>query len=466
MYGRDEQIKEFEEYMSSARSEFVVITGRRRIGKTFLVNEIFRDKFSFYYTGGHNLNMQRQLQNFSSALQEYGRMALEPKLKNWFEAFKMLRHILEKDRKRHKKVVFFDEMPWIDTPKSDFIAALENFWNAWAAQRNDILLIATGSATSWMADKLYSNKGGLHNRVTHRIYLQPFSLSETEQYLQSVGCKWDRYQQVQAYMIFGGVPFYLSLISPKESLDYNIDKLFFNPNAQLRNEFDELYPALFAHSELYIKVIRALASRRDGMTRKEISEVTKLQGSTLSKILKNLCLCDFVIDYVQFAHSKQGTVYRLSDFYTLFYLYFVDKDNSKDIGRWSHISKSAKSIIWQGLTFELVCLTHIQQIKKALGIDGIETEVSTWRGEGMQIDMIIDRADRLINLCEIKFSKEPIAISKEYAEHVRLRSALFRQKTQTRKGLINTFITSYGVLQGKNSSVADNEIVINQLFVQ
>lgn len=465
MEARQEQIKEFEQLMKSDRSEFVVLTGRRRIGKTYLVNELFGDRFSFYYTGGHHLPKKQQLHNFAAALGKYSKNTVIPELHNWFEAFYLLQNLLEKDRKRHKKVVFFDEMPWIDTPKSDFVAALENFWNSWAAQRKDILFIASGSATSWMADKLFNNKGGLHNRITHRMYLPPFTLRETENYLRSHGCKWDRYQLIQAYMVFGGVPFYLSLINVKESLAQNINNLFFKKKAQLRTEFDELYPALFSNSENYIQVVRCLAQHRDGLTRNEILAETKIQGNTLTIVLKNLCLCDFVIDNVQFAHTKQGTVYRLADFYTFFYLRFVENDKSRDEERWIHIMSLPQVMAWQGLTFELVWLTHLKQFRKGLGIDGMETDVSIWRGNGMQIDLIINRGDRLINLCEIKFSKEPYTVSKELADKIRLRAALFKESTKTRKGVINTFLTTFGVLPTIHSGVVDKEITMDCLFV-
>ena len=315
-----------------------------------------------------------------------------------------------------------------------------------------------------MADKLFNNVGGLHNRITHHIYLQPFNLQETEAYLRSEGCKWDKFQIVQAYMIFGGVPYYLSLIDPSLSLIQNVDLLFFQHKAQLQNEFDELYSALFTPSDGYVKVIEALASRHDGMTRGEIINATKLQGSSLSKILKNLIQCDFVIDYSHFKHTKQGIVYRLADYYSLFYLRFVANNNHRDLQRWSHIAATSKVSTWQGLTFELVCMQHIELIKTALGIAGIETAVSTWRGDGLQIDMIIDRADRLINLCEMKFSKETIVITRDYASRIRNRTALFRAATKTRKGLINTFITTFGVMDGANSDVADKQLTMDCLF--
>ena len=466
MIGRYENRKEFYEYMRSDRSELVVITGRRRVGKTYMINELFGDKFAFTYTGGHHLNKQRQLQNFAIALQTSIGSATPPVLNDWFDAFMCLQQLLSTRKKREKKVVFIDEMPWIDTPRSEFVAAFENFWNSWAAQQKDILFIATGSATSWMSDKLFDNQGGLHNRITHRITLKPFTLAEVEEYMTSKGGHWDRYQLAQAYMIFGGVPYYWSLIDVKQSLAQNVNRLFFVDKAPMRTEFDELYYSLFAHADKYIEVVRCLSQHRSGLTRNEIMNMTHLQGNTLTKVLTNLCLCDFCIDFVPINHAKQGTIYRLTDFYTHFYFRFVEQDNSKDPERWTHILKSPQVAAWQGLTFELICMLHLQQIKRGLGIEGMETKVSTWRDNDMQIDLIIDRADRLVNLCEMKFSQEPYIIKREYADHLRLRNAMFREKTKMRKGIINTFITTYGVLPTKNSSIADTELQLDSLFAK
>lgn len=466
MIGRNKEIAELQRVAKSKRSEFVIVYGRRRVGKTYLVNEVFGDSFSFYFTGGHKLSKKRQLANFAQALQMYSESPFLLSFKDWFEAFQQLTAYLKTASagKHGKKIVFFDEMPWIDTPKSEFVAALENFWNAWAMQQKDILFIASGSATSWMSDKLMENQGGLHNRITSRIYLRPFNLQEVEEYLADAGCPWDRFQIVQCYMIFGGVPFYLSLLNPSWSLIQNIDELFFAPDGALRNEFSELYDALFMHADKYITIVKALFSKKEGMTRNEIIQHTGFQGSILTKMLSNLCKCDFLIEYSQFGKTKNSVIYRLADFYTLFYLRFIENDQSKDVNRWSHLTGNQIVSIWQGLTFELVCLVHLQQIKQSLGIAGVLTNASVWRGDGAQIDLVIDRNDRIVNLCEMKFSQEPYIISAEYANKLRTRTALFREATKCKKGLVVTFITTYGVLPGKNSGVVQSEVTMDALF--
>lgn len=464
MIGRIKEINELQQCYQSNRSEFVIIYGRRRVGKTYLVHELFEKEFAFHYVGAHHLAKDKQLSNFARSLQTFSGSAFLPACKNWFDAFNFLQDYLTSLQTKTKKVVFFDEMPWIDTPKSEFVAALENFWNGWAMHQKDILFIASGSATSWMADKLIDNQGGLHNRITQKIYLRPFTLGEVESYLEAAGCSWDRYQILQCYMIFGGIPFYLSLLKPKQSLVHNVDTLFFAPNAAMRDEFSELYNALFSNADHYINIVRALNSKKEGLTRTEIAQMTNIQGSTLTKMLSNLCKCDFVTTYAHYGRTVKNVIYRLADFYTLFYFKYVENDLSKDENRWTHLIHTQQVVAWQGLTFELVCLQHLPQIKKGLGIAGVLTSASSWRSENAQIDLLIDRDDRIINLCEMKFSQEPYAISAEYANKIRMRSALFREATKCKKGLVNTFVTTYGILPGKNSSVAESELTMEVLF--
>lgn len=464
MIGRRKEIAEFQRCYNSNRSEFVIVYGRRRVGKTYLVTELYADKFVFSFVGGHHLSKKNQLKNFARALQKYTKGLYEPTLNNWFDAFNCLQDYLLELPSGKRKVVFIDEMPWIDTARSEFVAALENFWNGWAAQQKDILFIASGSATSWMADKLIDNQGGLHNRITHKIYLRPFTLKEVEEYLEDKGCLWDRYQILQCYMVFGGIPFYLSLLNPQWSLVQNIDELFFRTNAALREEFSELYGALFTHSEKYISIVKALFKQKEGLTRTEISEQTKLQGSVLTRMLDNLCKCDFVLPYAHYGKNIKNTIYRLSDFYTLFYLRFVENNLSKDEDKWSHLLHTQQVAVWQGLTFELVCLIHLQQIKNALGISGVLTSATSWRSGKAQIDLLIDRDDRIVNLCEMKFSQASYVITAEYADKLRLRTALFKDSTHCKKGLVNTLVTTYGVLPNKHSSVVQSEITMDDLF--
>ena len=464
------EVEVLERKYRSEKSEFVIVYGRRRIGKTFLVNHVFADRFTFTYVGARKQKPQKQLQRFAEQLKVYSGSTFAPTLSNWEEAFNQLRSLIESKPRQQRKVIFFDEMPWIDTPRSAFVEALEYFWNAWAAQRDDILFIACGSATSWMMNKLIRNKGGLYNRITEQIYLRPFKLAECEQYLHAAGCQWDRYSVMQCYMAMGGVPFYMSLLDPTQSLAQNLDRLFFSKNAPMREEFDELFLALFNHADKYISVVSALSEHREGMLRAEIAQKTKLSGGALTLVLENLERCDFVESYSRFKSSVRNKLYRISDPYTLFYFKFLSKNNSKDEHWWSNNMNSHSVESWQGFSFETICMMHLNQIKQKLGISGIATSASSWRTlgkpytSGAQVDLVIDRSDRVINLCEMKFSVEPYTISKSYEELLRNRMALFRAETHTRKSLSITMVTTYGIVRGLHSGIVQSEVVMDDLF--
>lgn len=459
--------------MNSTRSEFVIVYGRRRVGKTFLVDNFFDDTFDFTYVGGHNLTKAKQLRAFAKALKRAAGMTSQPVFSEWTDAFDALEEYLESLPTDRKKVIFIDEMPWIDTPKSEFVEALECFWNGWGARRHDIVFIASGSASSWMMDKLVENPGGLHARITSNIYVRPFTLKETREYLTSQGMVLDDYQIIQLYMIFGGIPFYLSLLNHNESILTNIDRLFFRRNGELRTEFDELYNAIFKNSDKYIDVVALLYKNKEGLTFKQLQDKTTIDGSRLSIVLKNLERCDFIISYTQFGNKTKGTIYRLVDFYTLFYYKFVGQTDSKDEQWWTNNYDSRSVMAWQGVAFELVCLIHLPQIKQALGISGISTSASMWRfnaprdnkeEQGAQIDLVIDRGDHTINLCEMKFCTMPYVINDKYEQYIRQRIALFREKTKTTKSLVSTFVTTFGVANGMHKSIVGKEIVAKELF--
>lgn len=466
-------MEELKRCFSSDRSEFVIVYGRRRVGKTFLIDTFFQDKFDFTYVGGHKLTKAKQLRGFAKALKKSAGMKTQPVFSDWTDAFDALEEYLETLPTDRKKVVFIDEMPWIDTPKSEFIEALESFWNGWGARRRDILFIASGSASSWMMDKLVDNPGGLHARITSNIYVRPFTLKETRNYLLSKGIRWDNYQILQLYMTLGGIPFYLSLLNPSESLIKNIDRLFFRRNGELRTEFDELYNAIFNNSSTYLQVVSLLNSRKEGLTFDQISNSTGIEGKRLTTLLRNLERCDFISSYIQFGNSSKGTIYRLADFYTLFFYKFVAENDAKDEQWWEHNYNSPKVISWQGRTFEIVCMAHLLQIRQALEIAGISTSTSSWRyippktnseGKGAQIDLVIERADHNINLCEIKFCTGPYSINSKYEEEIRNRIQLFQERTKTKYTLISTFITTYGVKNPNEHSIVNNEIIVEQLF--
>lgn len=466
--GRKTEQGKLAKCFKSNHAEFVVVCGRRRIGKTFLVRQFFNNKFTFEFVGGHKKPYLEQLLGFSLALNEHGWNGSATSIKNWYDAFRGLRALIESRPNDERKVIFIDEMPWIDTLKSSFVLALEDFWNGWAAHRADVMLVACGSATSWMTDKILNNRGGLHNRITEYIYLAPFNLDETEQYINGyLHCNWRRELIAQCYMILGGVPYYLSKLSPSLGLEQNIDQLMFSRAGLLRHEFEELYYALYTNAENYIAVVTALSQKRAGMTRQELAAKTKVDGGTLTRVLINLERNDFIQGFAQYRQPKANIIYRLTDFFTLFYLKFVDNDRGGDEQKWTHMIGSGTVNAWRGHSFELLALLHINQIKHSLGIGGILTSVSSWRSRttGEQIDLLIDRVDNIINVCEMKFTNLPFELTKRYAEHMQERMAHFAQERKCSKSLILTMVTSGGIASNSYSHIVQNEVTLDDLFV-
>jgi len=448
LIGRRREKDELLDLFNSERSEFVTIFGRRRVGKTFLVNSLFTKDYAFKVTAVLNDNTKRQLSNFAEALSEYGKQKIS-ELSDWFEAFKQLRTLLENSN-RKRKVVFIDEMPWLDTKKSQFITALEHFWNGWASTQKDIMFIVCGSAASWIAKKLFRNRGGLHNRITRRIYLQPFTLAECRLYASREGLPFDEMNVLETYMILGGIPFYLSLLKKNLSLTQNINRLCFSPGGELREEFHNLYASLFRNANRHILIIEALGKTKSGLTREDIKKLTKLpEGGVLNEALTELELSGFIRKYAPFARNKKGTLYQLVDQFTLFYLSFIKGSSDSDSNYWMKKRETQVFRTWRGYAFEQVCLSHIEQIKKALGITGVITNVESWRSEqsedGAQIDLLINRNDQVISLCEIKFSDCELAITKKMAQELRHKQSVFVEETQTKKAVHIAMVTPIGV---------------------
>lgn len=471
LIGRNKECEELKRCLQSDRSELVIVYGRRRIGKTFLIEEFFGQRFDFKYVGAHGMTTRRQLSNFLKTLNRYSKKKYPP-FRNWDEAFFALEEYLSTISEKRKKVVFIDEMPWMDSGRSIFVSALENFWNGWAMSQRNIMLVATGSATSWMKDKLVANKGGLHARITCNLHLAPFTLKETELYLAAMGIEWDRYQLTQTYMVIGGVPFYYSLLDPNLSFSQNIDRLFFKEGALLKLEFYELYNALFENAELYTSIVRLLSEHGSGMTSKEIYLSLPSKSSNISKAVRNLESSGMIDKWLQYGSKRRDAVYKLTDFFSLFYFKFLANNLSHDYEWWSNNLNSGVIFDWMGRSFELICMKHHKQIKSALGIKGMSTSLSTWHVKankeagitGGQIDMIIERADRIIHLCEMKFSTDTYHIKPEYERKLRERSGLFKELTKNNKTLVHTFITTYGVANGKNKSIVHGEVTMDDLF--
>lgn len=467
--GRKAEIQELTESYESGKAEFVIVYGRRRVGKTFLIRQTFENNFDFYVTGLFNKNKERQLENFSNALSEYSGEDCETP-KDWYDAFRKLKQYLKNINRPGRKTVFFDELPWMDTPKSDFVSALENFWNGWGSGENDLMLIVCGSATSWITKKLFGDVGGLYNRDTRRICLQPFTLKETEEFLLANNVRFNRYEIAECYMIMGGIPFYLSKIRKGFSLAQNIDMLFFQKNCTLKDEFKHLYDALFRKSELYVKVVEVLSRKKEGCDRSEISNMTGIPNSGyLTKILSDLADCNFIAQNNLYGKKLRETVYQLSDFYTLFYFRFIKDNFGRDENFWSNRIDNPSHRTWCGFAFEQICMAHVGNIKKKLGISGVATICSVWREKsengGAQIDLLIDRRDQVTDICEIKFSIGEYSITKEYAETLADKVNVFRNSVKTRNAIHLVMITSYGLKKNSYSGMVQNEITLDDFFL-
>lgn len=469
--GRNQQKALFEEALNSSKSEFIVVYGRRRVGKTFLIKNVLGKRINFEMTGIQDGSLSDQLQNFADKLSESSGTDVAPP-KSWMQAFSLLKKYFSTLKTKKKKVIFLDELPWIDTPKSKFLGMLGHFWNDWATY-NNVLLVVCGSAASWMINHVLNHKGGLHNRATQYLPLQPFTLLETEQFLNAKKIKVNRYQVVQLYMALGGIPYYLDLLKPEQSIPQNIDRLCFDTNGFLRDEFGRLYKSLFEKADKHIAVVKALASKWKGLTREEIIASTGLSnGGSLNRILEELEKSAFIQAYSPFGKKKKGTLYRLTDNFSLFYLKLISQKglrNQKNV--FLKLFTQQNFRVWCGYAFENICLIHYPQMAKALGISSIFHEVSSFQFignetySGIQIDLLIDRADGVINLCEMKFSNADYKLTPTYKKTLRERASIFSEVTKSRKSIFVTLVTTYGLAQkDTHIDVIQNVITLEDLF--
>ena len=475
--GRKKEIKELLELFHSGKSEFVAIYGRRRIGKTFLVDEALKGKITFRHAGlspvdesNEKNSLKNQLKHFYLSLQLQG-MRKSKCPATWMEAFFLLSKYLEEKDDGSRQVIFLDELPWLDTPRSGFITAFEGFWNTWACHRSNLMLVCCGSANSWMLNNLVNNHGGLYGRTTYEIKLSPFSLKECEAFYQAKGIKISRYDITQGYMILGGIPYYLGYMKKGLSLAQNIDQLFFSNNAKLKIEYNRLFASIFSNPEEMKRIVNLLGTRHMGYTRVEISSALHIASSgNLSKMLGALVASDFIESYIPFGYSKKQEHYRLIDPFCLFYQKFVNGHSCLDEDFWmQNISSSAISS-WRGFAFEEICFLHIKQIKTALGISGISSNQSAWsaKGEenkdGIQIDMLIERKDNIVNMCEMKFYNEEFSVSKAYHVTLMHRQNILEEHLSRKQIIHSTLITTYGLTYNEYSGDFQQVITLDDLF--
>jgi hypothetical protein len=474
MIGRIKEQEILSKVYESTKPELIAIIGRRRVGKTYLIRQFFKEELDFEMVGLKDGTKEQQLRNFAYSLKEAKKSTiLDAVPQDWLEAFYQLKtHLETLGETDKKKVVFIDELPWIATNKSDFLTGFSFFWNSYASKAN-IVVIICGSATAWMIRKIIDNKGGLHNRVTRKIVLLPFSLSEMAVYFQAKNISFERYQLVQLYMTMGGIPHYLDQVEGGKSAIQNIEAICFHPQGMLRTEFNNLYSSLFTHPERYEIVVTALSSTWKGLNRSEIIKQTNVKdGGGLTNILQELEQSGFITSYVPFNKKKKDTLFRLTDNYSLFYLKFIQPLAKNQSNSWQTLSQTQSWKSWSGYAFENICLQHINEIKTKLGISGVHTNQfsffakATETQKGTQIDLLIDRQDNAINLCEVKFYNDEFVVSKSYAENLRQKKRTFQQLSKTKKQIFITLITTYGLKQNSHSlGLVDNVLEMNDLFL-
>lgn len=461
--GRKTEISLIKSALNANQSDFIAVFGRRRVGKTFLIREALQNKFAFYHTGIAGACRQEQLARFTASMRKYG-LPITRTPRNWFEAFDALETSLP-TLGEGKKTIFLDELPWMDTQKSNFVSALEAFWNGWASARNDILLIVCGSATSWITSKIINNRGGLHNRLTHRIRLEPFTLRECEDYLQSRGVIATRTQILEYYMAMGGVPYYWSFIDKARSPSQNLDAMFFSANGELRDEYDHLYASLFKNPMRHMSIVSALGTKKVCMTREELLTATKQpDNGAFGVALEELVSCGFLRRFRMPGKKKRDLVYQLIDNYTLFYYRFLSQLDADESGSWQAQQNEPKVNVWRGLSFERVCLQHLEQIKASLGISGIRTKAYAWRSPKAQIDLLIERGDDAVNVCEMKYSSGEYILTQEEHDKLLNRRETYCQEEKPKGAVYLTLITPKGLVCNAHGNDIQSVVTLDALF--
>jgi len=458
MIGRETQIAQLNEALNNSKSSFIAITGRRRVGKTYLIDEVYKKNICIRVTGIQGEDTKTQIINFTQKIAEYANSPIITIPKNWQEVFLHLKNFLKSLSIKKKQVIFLDELPWINTPKSGFIQLLAHLWNDFISKESNFILVICGSSTSWITQKIVNDKGGFHNRLTHHIKVSPFTLSETKQFLRSKNIKQTDSSMAELYMIMGGIPFYLENVKQGESTAKSVERMCFLDGGILKNEYDNLYKAIFESPTNHEAIVESLAQSKQGLTRDEIIRRTKINaGGTYQRAMEELLIAGFVVEEYPFGKKKRGSIYRLVDEFSVFYHIFMKDNHKAQVGIWQMLSNSQSYKIWSGYAFESLCMKHVKEIKKTMGIQNVYSETSSFRhigdktGDGFQIDLIIDRKDLVINLCECKFHESAFEITKKYSAQLKWKKSAFRNSTNTKKNIFTTVISNHPLKENEYS---------------
>ncbi len=473
MIGREKQLEQIELLQTSKKSEFVAVMGRRRVGKTYLIDNAFSNQICFQISGIQDENMQEQLANFYRKLCKYSKVFLKKEIPyDWGEAFYYLEMYLSKLPKRKKKyVIFLDELPWMATQRSGCLQQLANFWNDFLSKQKNFILVVCGSASSWLAKNISADRGGLHNRLTDIVHVHPFTLKETKQFFKSKKIELTHVDIAKIYMAIGGIPYYLEDVRVGDSATTAINRILFSKESKLAKEYDHLYKALFYNPSIHQKIVSILSSSQKGLLRNQIlAHLKVISNGSVNRALDELVTCGFISTISQYNKRKREELYRLTDEYTLFYHKFIKHKHSLSKGVWDKLSTSHTYTIWCGYAYEFLVYRHIEQVMQKLGISGISSNISVHyylgnKSNNQQIDLLIERADNTITYCEIKFNKDPIGLDKKKYQELKTKIANFRLINSIKKNIHVVYITNEPMLKNSyfNEVVAHN-ITLDDLF--
>ncbi len=464
--GRKHEIQVLSDALNSHRSELIAVYGRRRIGKTYLIREYFNKKIVFSFTGLSTGKRPEQIKNFILKLNEVtNKFTGQKQPADWLEAFSLLKAFLKdiKETKK-KKVIFIDEFPWVDSHKSGFLAAFENFWNDYCTTRRDLVVVVCGSAASYMIKRIINNSKGLSKRITQTIKLKPFNLKETKAFFKYKGILMEEYEILKIYMALGGVAEYLEHVKAGDSAVTSIERLCFKPSAYLENEYNEVFRSLFNEGSYHQKIMNTLAgNRKKGISRDEIlAKLNISSGGRFSDSLEELIQSGFVLKYDAYKNNSKSTLYRVFDEFCLFYLQFMLPNKG---AKWGQIFQKQEYKTWCGYAYETICLKHSEKIKQALRCDQIESKNYSWYNSDAQVDLVIDRADDIVNLCEIKFYSDEFSIDAGYLQKLRKKESQFRLTTGTKKSIYTIIISTWGLNPNQYSqAIVTKSLTMKCLF--
>lgn len=478
LIGRTTEIKRLEKVYRSKEAEFVVLYGRRRVGKTFLIKQFFSGKKGIFFqvTGSKKGTLQKQLAHFSEVLSTTFSHGIPIKVPNtWEDAFKLLTQFIDTAKSKEKTILFLDELPWLATQKSGLLEALDYYWNQYWSSKSNIILVVCGSSASWLIKNIIYNKGGLHNRCTCEIKLDPFNLYQTQEYLLGKGITLNKNHIMELYMALGGIPYYLNYVEKGFTASENIQKILFAKNAPLHDEFKKLFDSLFRDAKSYVELIKLIAQRKNGISRSELESQSKYSkgGGRLTLRLKQLEQINFIQFYLPF-NKQHGEYYKVIDEFCLFYMYWIGNKRGKIFTQhyWSQQIQKPTYQVWSGYAFEAICYKHIDQIIKALNIKSAEN-IASWRlitrekkKHGAQIDLLIDRDDDAITICEIKYTNKPFVITKQYAEILNKKISVFKETTKTNKQIFLVLVSAHGVKRNQYSNELLNDVITQDVFFE